>query len=131
MATDNSVITIYRRQLLTQATSGGINTPIPPITKIAFGDGGCDGSGVPMQPSGAAAALAHEVARYNIDGPPTYPDSTTAHYEATVPENALVGVHINEAALIDQTGAVCAIKTMYPKIKDAGVAFAFALEDQF
>jgi hypothetical protein len=131
MATENSVITLYRREVLTQATSGGINTPIPPITQIAFGDGGVDGGGDPVPPSGVATALTHEVARYNIDAPPTYPVTTTARYVVTIPANDLIGATINEAALVDQTGALCAIKTMFSKGKDSGVVFTFTFDDEF
>jgi hypothetical protein len=131
MATDNSVITLYRRELLTQATSGGVTTPIPPVTQIAFGDGGVDTNGDPIPPSGTATTLAHEVQRYNIDAPPTYPVTTTARYVVTIPDNDLIGTSINEAALVDQTGALCAIKTMYSKKKDSGVSFEFTFDDEF
>jgi len=131
LASDNSVITLYRRELLCQATSGGFVLPLPPVTEIAFGDGGVDGFGDPIPPVGTATALNNEVARYVIDAAPSYPVTTTARYTVTIPEPDLVGVAINEAALVDSTGALCAIKTMFSKIKDAGVVFTFTFDDEF
>ena len=128
---DNSVITNYRRQLLCQATSGVFTDPIPPITQIAFGDGGVDGSCNPIPPIGSATTLSNERARYNLDAAPTFPVPTTARYVVSIPEDELVGVAISEAALIDSTGALCAIKTMYSKTKDSGVLFTFTFDDEF
>jgi hypothetical protein len=126
---ENSVITKYRREKLCLATSGGAGQ-IAPITHIAFGDGGVDAEGSPIPPSGAATALSHEIARYET-GAAAYPVSTTARYTATIPKNALAGAAISEAALVDGSGGVCAIKTMYVKRKDDGVTFAFTFDDEF
>lgn len=126
---ENSVITKYRREKLCLATSGGAGQ-IAPITHIAFGDGGVDANGNPIPPLDTAQALNHEVARYEI-GEVVYPISTTARYTATIPENALAGAELSEAALVDSTGALCAIKTMYVKRKDSGVTFTFTFDDEF
>jgi len=131
MAAENSIITLYRRQKLCQITSGAI-TSIPKITHVAFGDGGMNGSGEPIPPAIDAAGLANEIARYPIDGV-TYPldPLTTARYTATVPANALPGASISEAALVDDDGKVCAIRTFFVKRKDAGVTFTFTFDDEF
>ena len=126
---DNSVITIYRREKLCQITSGGISS-FAPINKIAFGDGGVDGVGDPIAPLATATALGHELARYDIDAV-SYPIGTTARYTVTIPETDLPGAEISEAALVDSSGALCAIKTMYVKRKDADVKFTFTFDDEF
>ena len=54
--TNHTVITDYRRELLCRITSGAIST-LPPVSHIAFGDGGvgeddrgaCQGEGLPPQ----------------------------------------------------------------------------------
>jgi len=131
MAEELSVTTIYRRTNLANLTSGAVNT-IPPIGFVAFGDGGVDGNGKPIPPSTEATALSNEIARYPIDSV-EYPKPTTARYKCTIPKDALAGVEINEVALVDDevSGGVCAIRTMYPKRKDPGVAFIFTFDDEF
>ena len=126
---DNSVITLYRRQLLCEITSGA-RSDLAPITQIAFGDGGVDSGGDPIQPVNTATELNNEVARYDIDGV-SYPVGTTARYTVTIEETALSGVEISEAGIVDSVGGLCAIKTFYVKRKDTGVSFTFTFDDEF
>jgi hypothetical protein len=129
MINDNTITTIYRRTNLAQITGGAISA-IAPITQIAFGNGGVDSSGNPIPPLETAATLNSELARYHIDGV-TYPVPTTAGYTCTIPAADLTGTAINEVALVDSSGKVCAIKTMYTKRKDPGVAFTFTFDNEF
>ena len=126
---DNSVITIHRRELLTQITSGG-SSSMPHIIMIAFGDGGTDNAGNPIPPLETATALLHQLALYEIDSV-EYPAPTTARYIATIPPDDLSGAIINEAALVDTAGGIHAIRTMYDKRKDGGVSFTFTFDDEF
>ena len=128
---DNSVITIRRRQLLCQITSGAISS-IPPITHIAFGKGGTDAAGNPIQPSATATGLNDEIAQYPISSV-SYPltPPTTARYVVVIPDNDLPGASINEAALVDSSGGLHAIKTFFVKRKDGGVTFTFTFDDEF
>jgi len=103
---------------------------MPAITKVAFGDGGVDANGDPISPSETQTALNNEIARYDIDSV-EYPDDTTARYTVTIQANDLIGKKINEAALVDGNGNLCAIKNMYSKQKDEGVAFTFTFDDEF
>ena len=129
---DNSVITRARREALCNATSkGSAVSPVAPVARIAFGDGGVDASGNPIPPTETQTALRNEIARYPIDDAPIYPVSTTARYVCTVPASDLPGASISEAALVDSDGALCAIKTMFVKRKDAGVTFTFTFDDLF
>lgn len=132
MANENSVITKARREALCKATSKGSATnPINPISHIVFGDGGVDASGNPIAPVDTQTALTHAIGTYPIDEAPTYPTATTARYTVTIPENDLPGASISEAGLVDSSGMLCAIKTMYVKRKDAGVTFTFTFDDEF
>ncbi|MDR1755246.1 MAG: phage tail protein [Eubacterium sp.] len=127
---DNSIITKYRRQKLCEITSGKI-TAMPKITHIAFGEGGVDASGNPIAPLDTETALKKELKRYALDAAPTYPVPTTARYSSTIPAADLAGSSISEAALVDNDGVVCAIKTFYVKRKDSGIMFTFTFDDEF
>lgn len=127
---NHTVITDYRRVLLCKITSGEIST-LPPVSHIAFGDGGVGEDGQPMDPLGSQTALNHEVGRYPLDGTPEYPVPTTARYTVTIPKPDLPGVNISEAALLDAEGGVCAIRNMLPKGKDGDVEFIFTFDDEF
>ena len=130
---DNTIITLKRREQLCLATSGAIST-VTPVAAIAFGSGGVDAAGDPIPPEAAANMLNAELARYPInfiEYPLDPAARTTARYSATIPPNDLVGASISEAALVDRNGALCAIKTMFVKQKDANVAFTFTFDDEF
>lgn len=128
-ASENSVITRKRRVKLCLASSDG-DRPLAPIVSIAFGSGGVDGQGEPVAPLETQEALKQEIKRYDVDSV-SYPVDTTARYTVTIPADELTGEEINEAALVDSEGDLAAIKTMYTKRKDAGVAFTFEFDDEF
>lgn len=125
----NSVITRARRINLAKITRGAVST-IPKITHIAFGDGGVDADGQPIQPNETQEALKHELKRYPIDEV-TNPVETTNRYTVTIPEADLNGQNINEMALIDEEGVLAAIKTFLNKGKDEDVKFTFEFDDEF
>lgn len=127
--TENSVITYTRRVKTCKASSGAAST-LPPVTHIAFGDGGVDSEGVPIAPTAQQTGLTRELARYPVESV-TYPEETTARYSVTIPKEDLTDESISEAALIDQAGDAAAIKTFYAKKKDKGTAFTFEFDDQF
>lgn len=127
--TKKSVITKTRRRKLCLAASDPAK-PLPVITHVAFGCGGVNASGEPRTPSETQTALNDEIARYEVESV-TYPNETTARYSVAIPKDALAGQEINEVALVDSAGDLVAIKTMYPKRKDSGVAFTFEFDDEF
>lgn len=129
MADSNSVITWYRRAKLAQITSGGINK-LPPITHIAFGDGGLDADGKPIVLDEMQTELVNEFCRYEVDRV-TYPVETTVRYTVTIPRAEQVGKKFNEMALVDEERNLCAIKTMFTKQKDDDVIFTFEFDDEF
>lgn len=124
-----SVMTRARRINLAKITRGAVNT-IPKVTHIAFGDGGVDETGTPIQPDETWQELRHEVGRYEIDGV-SNPVETTNRYSVTIPESDLNGVHISEMALIDEAGVFAGVKTFLPKGKDADVELIFEFDDEF
>lgn len=128
MAEQTSVVTLYRRKILTQITSGAI-TALPKITHLAFGSGGLNG-GAPLTPSETQTELNAEFCRYPIDNV-TYPIETTARYSVTIPKGEQEGKMFNEIGLIDAEGNLCAVKTMYTKQKDGDVKFTFEFDDEF
>lgn len=124
-----SVVTKARRINLAKITRGAVAT-IPKITHIAFGDGGVDEEGKPIQPDETWQELRHEVARYEIDSVDASAE-TTNRYTVTIPESDLNGVNISEMALIDADGVFAGVKTFLPKGKDADVKFVFEFDDEF
>lgn len=129
MASENSIITKYRRIKLAQITAGVLTT-IPRIQYIALGDGGVDASGEPIAPTEDAIALTNELVRLEVD-PPTFPVETTVRYSVTLSKTEFAGYKFNEMALVDADNQLCAIKTMYTKQKDDDVIFTFEFDDEF
>ncbi len=130
MANSNtSVITKVRRINLAKITRGAVAT-IPKITHIAFGDGGVDSSGQPLQPNEMQTALNNEIGRYEIDSVEN-PVETTNRYTVTIPNGDLNGKNINEMALVDANGDFAAVKTFLNKGKDEDVKFTFEFDDEF
>lgn len=123
------MITKIRRINLTKITSGAVNT-IAPITHIAVGDDGLDSNGEPKITEDTQTSLFNEIARYPIKDV-VYPIETTARYTINIGENDIVGARISEIGLIDGNGDLCAIKTMYEKVKDDLVEFEFEFDDEF
>jgi len=126
---ENSTTTLHRRENLARITSGAISA-IAPVTHVAFGSGGTDAEGNPIHPSELATSLTREIARYPIE-PVEFPYSTTARYTAIIPALELAGEVLNEAALVDADGELCAIKTFFDKRKEGGVTFTFQFDDEF
>lgn len=121
-------ITRYRRKQLALITSGMIET-IPKIKYIAFGDGGSY-NGVVKEPSELQENLFNEVKRYEVRDAQLVND-ISVRYTIVVPESDMVGVKINEMALVDESGNICAIKTFADKVKDESVKFTFEFDDEY
>lgn len=129
MATENSVITLYRRKNLARITSGEL-TALPKITHIVLGSGGVEESGEIKTPSENQTALVAELQRYEV-GPVEHPVETTSRYTITVPEGELAGAAISEIGLLDADGQLCAVRNCSPKGKDADEEFTFTFDDEF
>ncbi len=124
-----SVITVYRREKLTQITSGAISS-IPKITHMAFGSGGTDENGEPIMPSETQTELNNLICTVEIEKV-EYPISTTAKYTAVLPGGEYNGEKFNEVALVDEEGHFCAIENTYTKQKDDDLTMTWEIEDRF
>ncbi len=122
------IVTRYRRENLAKITSGEISE-IPKVSHIAFGSGGCE-NGEIKTPTEVQETLFNEVKRYPV-GSVEIISGTTARYKVEIPANELNGVSINEIALVDEDGKLCAIKTFASKIKDEDMKFVFEFDDEF
>lgn len=129
MAEQNSILTETFRISLAKLIAGEANT-IPPVTQIAFGDGGVNDTGDPIPPSIEQSSLTHEVCRYPVAAP-TFPVETTAQFTAIIPKDEQTGIKFSEMSLVNSAGSTVAIKAMYVKQKDANVEFAFTYELEF
>lgn len=124
----NVVITRKARKKLVQARAGAIQLPI--IVGMAFGDGGVDAEGVPVEPSPTQEDLTHELYRKAIDGY-TFPEDTICRYSCTLEESELVDAEISEIGLYDEDGDIVCIKTFKRKGKDDDVEQTYTLDDIF
>lgn len=130
MSSTNAVITTVSRQKMVRARAGALQSGLPPVTRMAFGNGGVDGTGTPITPSESATALGNELLRKNIDGY-TFPTATSCRYSCKLTESELAGQNINEVALVDSDGDLVAIKTMTNKGKDSDLEMTITVDDIF
>lgn len=90
---------------------------LPPIAKIAFGDGGVDSSGAVITPLPTSTALNHELMRADITTVEKI-SQTSYRYGYTIAEGGLGGKSVSEVALIDEEGDLASIETFKPKADD-------------
>ncbi|HMM21083.1 MAG TPA: phage tail protein [Selenomonadales bacterium] len=124
----NSITTATARAKFAQAhgTSGTIHK----VVKMAFGDGGVDGSNQPIPPVTGATALGNERLRKTLDSV-SYPVPTTVRFIGSLAEEELVGVDISEIALVDENDDIVAIKTFTKKGKDGESEFVYQWDEEF
>lgn len=123
-----SVTTAVRRAKMAQAS--GTSGTLAKITKMAFGDGGVDGSLIPVAPTTDMTALGHELLRKDLFSV-SYPVTTTARHTGKLLTTELNGMNINEIALIDADGDVAAIKRFTNKGKDVDSELVFDWNEEF
>ena len=123
----DTVITLKGREKLAKARAG-IN-PLPAITKIAFGNGGVDGTNTPIIHNNLVTQLGNEVLRKDVSI--SYPDSTTNRYSGSIGKEELPNVDISEIALFDADDDLIAIRTFFKKKKDLGIEMIFEMDDAF
>lgn len=124
----DAVVTKTARNKMLRARAGEIS--LPRIVGFAFGDGGVDGSGNVLTPSGEQEALHSELLRKAIDGY-TILSETKCKYECTLENEELAGESISEIALYDTEGDLVAIKNCMPKGKDNDFEMKFEIVDCF
>ena len=130
MAAIKGVLTTSGRRKLCEAHAG--TGTLAPITQMAFGDGGVDGSGVPKPVTGDETGLHNELLRKDVEIPEYINDGhTTCRYSATLGDDELVGKEISEAALYDSEGDMVMIQTFTRKGKDEGMPHSYDVDEIF
>lgn len=128
----NSVTAAKARAKFAQAH--GTTGTLAKVVKMAFGDGGVDGSNQPIAPvTGdpvAGISLGNELLRKNLESV-AYPVPTTVRFEGKLAEIELNGYDISEVALVDENDDIVAIKTFTPKGKDAESELVFRWDEEF
>ncbi len=124
----NSITTKIAKEKLIKARCG--EKPLPKVMKMAFGNGGTNEGGEPLEIDLEQSTLNNEIGRKNIDG-----YKITAYnrceYFCTLLENELVNEKITEVALIDEEDDVIAIRNFKAKYKDNDMQLRFFIEDEF
>lgn len=108
----------------------GIST-LDTIAQMAFGTGGVDSSGEPVDHADTDTELNKQVIVKDIDGYEVLSD-TKIRYTCTIAAGDLpAGTELSEVALIDSAGDVVAFKSFYPKGIDADLDTEFQCDDTF
>lgn len=122
------VTTTIGREKLCKAHAG--ERSLPKITKMAFGKGGVDASGVVMDTTGDEIALREELLQKDLEGY-TFPIPTTCRYRVRLEKAELANEMISEQGLYDEEGDLIAYKTFLPKGKDEDMEFVFDMDEIF
>ncbi len=130
MADNIGILTVTGRKKLCRAHAG--DTPLSPITKMAWGDGGIDENGEPIEPTGNETGFYHELLSKDI-GSHNYMDEeqTICRYTATLEDTELENKMISEIGLYDSDGDLVVYRTFLPKGKDSDVSQTYHLEEIF
>lgn len=124
----NGIVTLKGRSKMVKARAGDIS--LPPITEIAFGNGGTDENGTVLQPSTMTTSLNNEILRVPVDGHELISD-TTCRYSYRIKRNELGGETINELGLFDSEGDLVIVKNFGNKVKDEDQEMIFEIDDEF
>lgn len=122
------VITEKGREKLCKSHAGELI--LPKITQMAFGDGGLDAEGVPIETTGEEVELRSELLKKDIDTV-TFPVPTTGRYSVRLGTAELAGTSISEQGLYDAEGDLVAYKTFLAKGKDDDMEFVFEMDEIF
>lgn len=124
----NEIVTQKGREKMVKARAGDIT--LPPITHMAFGDGGTDENGVVITPTTLDSSLKHELLKAEIDSY-TFISETTCRYTYRIKRTELGGKKINEVGLFDSEGDLVIVKAFSDKGKDADMEMIFEIDDKF
>ena len=124
----NSTTLIQARIHLAQAHAG--DTPLRPITGMAFGNGGVDEIGNPVPPDATKKSLTNELYRKGVDNH-SYPTSTSVTFTCTLTEDELNDKELSEVGIVDSAGNIVAVKTFKKKHKDNETEITFEWTEKF
>ena len=125
-----AVITNIGKKKLCKAHAGDIE--LPPITKMAWGDGGLEESGTPKETTGQETALYNQLLEKDIEYHAYHDEGeTSCRYVGKIEKSALVGKNISEIGLVDADGDLVAYKTFLAKGKDEDIPMTFNMDEVF
>lgn len=128
---DNTgVITAIGRRKLCMAHAG--DATLPPITKMAWGNGGVDETGQPRGTTGNEVGLYNELLIKDIENHEYVNDEqTTCRYTATLEAGELDGEEISEMGLFDSDGDLIVYRTFTRKGKDEDIPQIYRMDEIF
>jgi phage-related tail fiber protein len=121
-----TVVPNVAREKMAKARAG-IRT-LPPITHVAFGDGGVGSDGEVLTPSSAMTSLNHEILRKPIEGY-NVKSQTVITYIGKILEGELGGKSCSEIATIDSEGDLAGVEFFKGKPDD--LISTFEIDDDF
>lgn len=124
----DGIVTKIARQKMAEARNG--KAQLPPIQKIALGDGGVDREGNPVAPSEDQEGLNNELLRRDYDVSEQLTD-TSFRYRIDLKEGELDGKSVSEIALYDSEGDMLSVKTFLPKLIEDDMEVSFEVDDIF
>lgn len=130
MADNKGVITAAGRKKLCMAHAGDIE--LPAITQMAWGSGGADETGQPIDTTGNEIGLYQELLRKDIESHEyVNQGQTTCRYTATLEAGELDNSYISEMGLYDSEGDLVAYRTFMRKGKDADIPQIYDMDEIF
>ena len=130
MADNKGVITAVGRKKLCMAHAGDIELPV--ITQMAWGSGGADETGQPIDTTGNEIGLYQELLRKDIESHSYVNEGkTTCRYTATLEAGELDNSYISEMGLYDEDGDLVAYRTFMRKGKDADIPQIYKMDSIF
>ena len=130
MADNKGVITAVGRKKLCMAHAGDIELPV--ITQMAWGSGGADETGQPIDTTGNEIGLYQELLRKYIESHSYVNEGkTTCRYTATLEAGELDNSYISEMGLYDEDGDLVAYRTFMRKGKDADIPQIYDMDEIF
>ena len=128
MADNKGVITAVGRKKLCMAHAGDIELPV--ITQMAWGSGGADETGQPIDTTGNEIGLYQELLRKDIESHSYVNEGkTTCRYTATLEAGELDNSYISEMGLYDEDGDLVAYRTFMRKGKDADIPQIYDMDE--
>lgn len=130
MADNKGVITATGRKKLCMAHAGDME--LPAITQMAWGEGGVDETGQPIDTTGNEIGLYQELLRKDIESHEYVNEGqTTCRYTATLEAGELDHLYISEMGLYDSEGDLVAYRTFMRKGKDADIPQIYDMDEIF
>lgn len=124
----DGIITRIAKKKMAEARNGKIQ--LPPIQKIAIGDGGMDDEGNLFIPNEDASGLNNEILRRDYDTAVQLSE-TSFRYRIDLKDSELKGKSVSEIALIDSEGDMLSMKTFQPKLIEDDMEVSFEIDDIF